>query len=93
MFTIFIADTGVSFSAEDLGDETSFIYTRWGNPTIAQLESKLAALEGAQAGIAFASGMAAVSALFLYSLKPGDHLIIGDVPQAATSELSNDLLR
>jgi methionine-gamma-lyase len=51
------------------------IYTRWGNPTIEIMERKVAALEGAEAAVATASGMAAVSAALLASLKAGDHLI------------------
>jgi methionine-gamma-lyase len=92
MSTTFIADPNISFSAEDFGDDTPFVYTRWGNPTVEQLEKKLAALEGAEAGLAFASGMAAITALLFYSLSPGDHLIVSDVSYAATAELTNDLI-
>ncbi|MDD1728801.1 MAG: PLP-dependent aspartate aminotransferase family protein [Methanospirillum sp.] len=92
MSTTFLADADASFSAEDFGDDTPFFYSRWGNPTVTQLEDKLAALEGAEAGIAFASGMAAVTALFLHTLKAGDHLIISDISYAATAELSHNLL-
>src|SRR5512136_1927775 len=75
MSTTFIAAPDASFSVEGLDEETPFIYTRWGNPTVEQLERKLAALEGAEGCIAFASGMAAISALFFYTLDAGDHLI------------------
>src|SRR5512138_2705721 len=75
MSTTFIAAPDASFSVEGLDEETPFIYTRWGNPTVAQLEQKLSALEGAERCIAFASGMAAVSALFLHALSTGDHLV------------------
>ncbi len=51
------------------------IYTRWGNPTITMVEEKVAALEGGEAGIATASGMAAVSAALLTDLKAGDHVV------------------
>ena len=46
MSTTFVAEPGGSFSAEDFGEATPFIYTRWGNPTVDQLERKLASLEG-----------------------------------------------
>ena len=49
MSTTFIAEPDATFSVEGMNEETPFIYTRWGNPTVAQLESKLAALEGAAA--------------------------------------------
>ncbi|HWR10812.1 MAG TPA: PLP-dependent aspartate aminotransferase family protein [Rectinemataceae bacterium] len=92
MSTTYIADPDASFSAEDFGENTPYIYTRWGNPTIAQLERKLAALEGAEAGLAFASGMAAVSGLFLGTLRAGDHLVLSDVSYAGTAEFANDFL-
>jgi len=92
MSTTFIADAGASFSAEDFDGNTPYLYTRWKNPTVDQLEQKLAALEGAEAAIAFGSGMAAVTATLLYALSAGDHLIISDVSYAATAEMTNDLL-
>lgn len=92
MSTTFVIDTNVSFSANDLEEDAPFVYTRWGNPTVAQLEKKLAALEGAEAGVAFASGMAAITALFLFCLRAGDHLIMSDVAYAGAAELTNELL-
>lgn len=92
MSTTFIAEPDASFSVEGLDEETPFIYTRWGNPTIDQLERKLAALEAAEACIAFSSGMAAVTALFLHTLESGDHVIVSDVCYAATAEMTSDLL-
>ena len=53
-----------------------FEYTRVGNPTIVSLEKTVAALEGAQFGRAFSSGMAATDILFRILLKPGDHIIL-----------------
>jgi methionine-gamma-lyase len=92
MSTTYIADPEASFSAEDFGEGTPYIYTRWGNPTIAQLERKLAALEGAEAGLAFASGMSAVSGLLLGTLQQGDHLVLSDVSYAGTAEFAGDFL-
>ncbi len=92
MSTTFIAQPDASFSVEGLNEETPYIYTRWGNPTVDQLERKLAALEGAESCIAFASGMAAVSALLLHTLGSGDHVVVSDVTYAATAELTDDLL-
>jgi methionine-gamma-lyase len=92
MSTTYVVAPDVSFSAEDFGEDTPFVYTRWGNPTVRQLETKLAALEGAGDAIAFASGMAAIGGLFLDQLKAGDHLIMSDVAYAGASELANDAL-
>jgi len=60
------------------GDEKGYIYTRIGNPTIEVLENKLAALENGYGGIAFASGMGAVSTLYATFLKKGDHLVASE---------------
>ncbi|ACL16018.1 trans-sulfuration enzyme family protein [Methanosphaerula palustris] len=92
MSTAFLADAGASFSAEDFGDETPYLYTRWKNPTVDQLEQKLAVLEGAEAAVAFGSGMAAITALLLYNLSAGDHLVISDVSYAATAEMTDELI-
>jgi methionine-gamma-lyase len=92
MSTTFVIEPGISFSADDMSEETPFVYTRWGNPTIAQLEQKLAVLEGAEACVAFGSGVAAITALFLHTLKAGDHLVMSDVTYAAASEFANQML-
>lgn len=52
-----------------------YTYTRFGNPTTAMFEARMAALEGAPCARATASGMAAVTATFLCALRAGDHLI------------------
>ncbi|MCK4677001.1 MAG: PLP-dependent transferase [Bacteroidales bacterium] len=57
------------------GKEKGYIYTRIGNPTINVLENKLAELENGYRGIALASGMAAVSTVYMGLLKQGDHMI------------------
>lgn len=51
-------------------------YARQGTPTTAALEAKLAHIEGGVGAVAFATGMAAISAAFLTLLKAGDHLIV-----------------
>jgi methionine-gamma-lyase len=92
MSTTFVIDPSVAFSADEMNDETPFVYTRWGNPTNAQLERKLAVLEGAEDCVVFGSGVAAIAALFLNSLKAGDHMIMSDVAYAAASEFANQKL-
>ncbi len=53
-------------------------YGRYGNPTVAACEARLAALEGAETAIQFASGMAAITTTLLAYLRSGDHLIMTD---------------
>jgi methionine-gamma-lyase len=57
------------------GKRPAFIYTRYGNPTLAIAEEKIAALEGAETAIVTASGMAAISSALLAVLKCGDEVI------------------
>jgi O-succinylhomoserine sulfhydrylase len=52
-----------------------FVYTRFGNPTVAMFEARMAALEGAPCARGTASGMAAVTATFLCCLRSGDHVV------------------
>ncbi|SHE21105.1 O-acetylhomoserine sulfhydrylase / O-succinylhomoserine sulfhydrylase [Bathymodiolus brooksi thiotrophic gill symbiont] len=59
------------FSKEEPGN----IYARFTNPTVDAFERKLAALEGAQACVATASGMAAIFATIMALLKSGDHIV------------------
>ena len=82
----------IGFSANDLSQDAPHFYTRWSNPTVAALEEKLAQLEGGEAGLCFASGMAAISALFLTQLAAGDHLILSEVCYAGVAELAHDIL-
>lgn len=51
-------------------------YGRYGNPTVRELERRIAALEGAEDAVAFPSGMAATSTTFLALLKAGDHVVL-----------------
>jgi methionine-gamma-lyase len=71
------ADTGFSVEGvERMSENDPFVYTHWGNPTVRQLEEKLAALEGAETTAAFSSGMATATAMLLYLLKPCDHTML-----------------
>jgi Cystathionine beta-lyases/cystathionine gamma-synthases len=92
MSTTYIVDTDTKFSVEGLQENDPWIYTRWGNPTVHQLEQKLAALEEAETAVAFASGMGAITTLLFHQLRPGDHAVVSDVAYAALSEITNDMI-
>jgi methionine-gamma-lyase len=92
MSTTFVTAADTGFSVERLDENDSWVYTRWGNPTIHQLEEKLAALEEAETAVAFASGMSAIVAMLFHVLKAGDHAIISDVAYAALSEITNEMI-
>lgn len=67
--------------------ETNYAYARFGNPTVRQLESVVAALEGADACIAWPSGMAAINGIFSTFLQPGDTVAVSRDVYGATGGL------
>ncbi|MDT8902033.1 methionine gamma-lyase [Anaeroselena agilis] len=76
------------------GAEGGFIYTRLGNPTTAMLETKLAALEGAEAAAVTSSGMGAISAVFWTVCRAGVHVIADSTLYGCTyALLSHGLTR
>lgn len=74
------------------GEEAGYIYTRLGNPTVAELEEKIAALEGGEAALAAASGMAAISTALVSLLKQGDHVVAGDTLYGCTHGFIHEML-
>jgi O-succinylhomoserine sulfhydrylase len=71
----FVYDSAEQAEATFTGDVQHYQYTRFGNPNLAMLESRLAALEGAEACRVTASGMAAVHGALLSHLSTGDHVV------------------
>ncbi|MDG2274130.1 MAG: O-succinylhomoserine sulfhydrylase [Halioglobus sp.] len=65
------ADAADRFSGESSGN----VYSRYTNPTVRAFEQRLATLEGAEAAVATASGMAAILSICMALLKPGDHVV------------------
>ncbi len=74
------------------GRSDAYIYTRYGNPTLAVAEAKLAALEGGEAALVTASGMAAISSALLAVLSAGDELIATRQLYGGTYRLLRDTL-
>ncbi len=68
-------DTMESAEARFKGEAPGFIYARYGNPTVAMFEKRMALLEGAEAARATASGMAAIAASLMGQVKAGDHVV------------------
>ena len=83
-----------TFRQPTFSSSEKFVYSRTGGPTIDALEENFAMLEDAKYSFAFASGMAAMSAIFLM-FKPGDHVLIsknvyGGVFRLVTKVLNNN---
>ena len=64
-----------TFKQPTFASDSEYVYSRVGSPTLAALEENLAMLENAHHAFAFASGMAAMTAIFMM-FKPGDHVLI-----------------
>ncbi len=84
-------------SAQDFADRASRprhpeFYTRYGNPTLSQVESVLASLEGAESALVTGSGMAAVSATVLAIVSKGDHVVAQKNHYGGTLNLLNSFL-
>ena len=79
-------------SAKFAGEKEGYIYTRLGNPTQNALEEKMAALEGAEAAIATASGMAAISSSVMAVAFAGDHILAHDCLYGCTHSLMEEIL-
>lgn len=78
------AEAGAALFA---GERPGYIYTRLSNPTVAVLEAKVADLEGGEAALATASGMAAIATVLLTLLGDGGHVVCTDALYSATYDL------
>ena len=73
--TSFVYANAAEAARRFANEEPGYIYSRFTNPTVTMFQSRLAALEGAEASVATATGMAAITTTTLGLLKSGDHII------------------
>jgi methionine-gamma-lyase len=85
-------DSAEQGAARFAGEEPGMIYSRVTNPTVQMLEERLAALEGAEAALAFGSGMGAICTLIWTLLRPGDELLVDATLYGCTHSLVHHLL-
>jgi O-succinylhomoserine sulfhydrylase len=83
----FVFDSAAQAAARFTGGEDGFIYSRFTNPTVSMFQDRLAALEGAEACVATASGMSAILATAMALLKQGDHVVCSSGVFGATVQL------
>ncbi len=88
MTPVFLTSTYVQ---EELGKHKGYEYSRVSNPTRTALEKNIAALENAGEGMAFASGMASIDAIFRM-LNPGDHIIVSNDVYGGTYRIAKMIL-
>jgi methionine-gamma-lyase len=75
MTSTFVFDNAEEGAKRFAGEDSGFMYTRLGNPTVRELEEKVALLEFGEGCLAFSSGMAAITGCLMGILQAGDHLI------------------
>lgn len=89
--TFFFADAAALREYNE-GRGSAFLYSRYANPTVAAVESSLAALDGAERALLCASGMAATSTLVLGLLRAGDEIVCASTVYGGTFHLFNAFL-
>jgi cystathionine beta-lyase/cystathionine gamma-synthase len=90
--TTFAFDSAQEVEAYNRGESAKFLYTRYGNPTVAAVEQKLARLEGAETAMVLSSGQAATSTALLGLLSAGDEIVCSAAIYGGTLHLLADLL-
>ena len=88
----FVFDSAAQAAARFKGEEPGPIYARFTNPTVTMFETRLAALEGAERCVAFASGMAAILATVMGLMKAGEHVVASRSLFGATVQLFSNIL-
>jgi O-succinylhomoserine sulfhydrylase len=83
----FVFDDAAQAAARFSGGDGGFVYSRFTNPTVSMFQDRLAALEGAEACVATASGMSAILATSMALLKAGDHVVCSNAVFGATVQL------
>ena len=71
----YVYDTALSAEKRFKNEEPGYQYSRFSNPTVTMFEQRMAALEGAEAARATATGMAAVTTALMGQLRAGDHVV------------------
>lgn len=88
----FVFASAAEAAARFSGAEPGPIYARFTNPTVTMFEERLAALEGAERCVAFASGMAAILATVMGLMKAGEHIIASRSIFGSTVQLFGNIL-
>ncbi len=85
----FVHDSAEHAAAKFAGEAEGYIYSRFGNPTVSVFQDRLAALEGAQACLATATGMSAINSIVMSLTKSGDHIVCSKGVFGTTIQLFN----
>jgi O-succinylhomoserine sulfhydrylase len=85
----FVHDSAEHAAAKFAGEAEGYIYSRFGNPTVTIFQERLAALEGAEACLATATGMSAINSIVMSLTKSGDHIVCSKGVFGTTIQLFN----
>lgn len=88
----FVFDNAAQAAARFSGEEEGMVYARFTNPTVTAMQERLAALEGAEACVATASGMAAILATVMALMRAGEHIVASQSIFGATQQLFGNIL-
>lgn len=88
----FVFENAAQAARRFAGEEEGYVYARFSNPTVTAMQTRLAALEGAEACIATASGMSAIMSLAMATLQAGDHVVASNGLFGATQQLFGGIL-
>lgn len=88
----FVFGSAAQAAARFSGEEDGNVYARFTNPTVTVMQQRLAALEGAEACVATASGMAAIMSMVMALMSAGDHVVASRGLFGATQQLFNNIL-
>ncbi len=88
----FVFDSAAQAAERFSGAQEGMVYSRYTNPTVAMLQDRLVALEGAQCCVATASGMSAILACVLGLVRSGEHIVAAQSLFGATVQLLNNWL-
>jgi O-succinylhomoserine sulfhydrylase len=88
----FVFGSAAEAAARFSGEQPGNIYARFTNPTVAMFEERLAALEGAERCVAFASGMAAILATVMGLMRAGEHIVASRSIFGSTVQLFQNIL-
>ncbi len=88
----FVFENAAQAAGRFTGSADGFVYSRFTNPTVSMFQERLAALEGAEACVATASGMSAILAASMALLKTGDHVVCSNAVFGATVQLYSGIL-
>jgi O-succinylhomoserine sulfhydrylase len=88
----FVFESAAQAAARFSGEEEGNVYARFTNPTVTAMQQRLAALEGAEACVATASGMAAIMSTVMALMQAGDHIVASRGLFGATQQLFGNIL-